>query len=54
MNADLRLRSRRFWSFLHQGLQPVPHPLTAAKQPQAPLELRAALSAITRHLDDYV
>src|SRR6266567_1428482 len=28
-------------------------PLTAANQPQAPPELRAALSAITRHVDDY-
>ena len=28
-------------------------PLTAANQPQAPPELRAALTAITRHVDDY-
>ena len=28
-------------------------PLTAANQPQAPPSLRAALSAITRHVDDY-
>jgi hypothetical protein len=28
-------------------------PLTAANQPQAPPELRAALAAITRHIDDY-
>jgi hypothetical protein len=28
-------------------------PLTAANQPQAPPELRAALSAITRHVDTY-
>ena len=28
-------------------------PLTAANQPQAPPDLRAALSAITRHVDDY-
>jgi flagellar biosynthesis regulator FlaF len=28
-------------------------PLTAADQAQAPPELRAALSAITRHVDDY-
>jgi hypothetical protein len=28
-------------------------PLTAADQPQAPPELRAALAAITRHVDDY-
>jgi hypothetical protein len=28
-------------------------PLTAANQPQAPPELRAALSAITRHVDNY-
>ena len=28
-------------------------PLTAANQPQAPPELRTALSAITRHVDDY-
>jgi hypothetical protein len=28
-------------------------PLTAANQPQAPTELRAALAAITRHVDDY-
>ena len=28
-------------------------PLTAANQPQAPPELRAALAAITRHVDDY-
>lgn len=28
-------------------------PLTAANQAQAPPELRAALSAITRHVDDY-
>ena len=28
-------------------------PLTAANQPQAPAELRAALSAITRHVDNY-
>ena len=28
-------------------------PLTAANQPQAPPELRAALRAITRHVDDY-
>jgi hypothetical protein len=28
-------------------------PLTAANQPQAPPELRTALAAITRHLDDY-
>ena len=28
-------------------------PLTAANQPQAPAELRAALAAITRHVDDY-
>jgi hypothetical protein len=28
-------------------------PLTAANQPQAPPELRAALAAITHHVDDY-
>jgi hypothetical protein len=28
-------------------------PLTAANQPQAPPELRAALTTITRHVDDY-
>ena len=28
-------------------------PLTAANQPQAPPELRAALAAIARHVDDY-
>jgi hypothetical protein len=28
-------------------------PLTAANQPQAPPELRAALAVITRHVDDY-
>jgi len=28
-------------------------PLTAANQPQAPPELRAALATITRHVDDY-
>ena len=28
-------------------------PLTAANQPPAPPELRAALAAITRHVDDY-
>ena len=28
-------------------------PLTAANQPQAPPELRAALAAITRHVDHY-
>jgi predicted MarR family transcription regulator len=28
-------------------------PLTAADQPQAPPDLRAALAAITRHVDDY-
>ena len=28
-------------------------PLTAANQAQAPPELRAALAAITRHVDDY-
>jgi hypothetical protein len=28
-------------------------PLTAANQAQAPAELRAALAAITRHVDDY-
>ena len=28
-------------------------PLTAANQPQAPPDLRAALSTITRHVDDY-
>jgi hypothetical protein len=28
-------------------------PLTAANQAQAPPELRTALSAITRHVDDY-
>ena len=28
-------------------------PLTAANQPQAPPELRAALAAITRHVNDY-
>lgn len=28
-------------------------PLTAADQAQAPPSLRAALSAITRHVDDY-
>jgi hypothetical protein len=28
-------------------------PLTAANQPQAPPELRAALAATTRHVDDY-
>jgi hypothetical protein len=28
-------------------------PLTAANQPQAPPELRAALTAITRHVDNY-
>jgi hypothetical protein len=28
-------------------------PLTAANQPQAPPDLRAALTAITRHVDDY-
>jgi len=28
-------------------------PLTATNQPQAPPELRAALAAITRHVDDY-
>jgi predicted MarR family transcription regulator len=28
-------------------------PLTAANQAQAPPELRAALSTITRHVDDY-
>jgi hypothetical protein len=28
-------------------------PLTAANQPQAPPELRTALEAITRHVDDY-
>jgi hypothetical protein len=28
-------------------------PLTAANQPQAPPDLRAALAVITRHVDDY-
>jgi hypothetical protein len=28
-------------------------PLTAADQPQAPTDLRAALVTITRHVDDY-
>jgi predicted MarR family transcription regulator len=28
-------------------------PLTAANQPQAPPELRAALNTITRHVNDY-
>ena len=28
-------------------------PLTAANQPQAPPDLRAALTAITRYVDDY-
>ena len=28
-------------------------PLTAADQPQAPPDLRAALASITRHVDDY-
>jgi predicted MarR family transcription regulator len=28
-------------------------PLTAADQPQAPTDLRAALATITRHVDDY-
>ena len=28
-------------------------PLAAANQPQVPPELRAALAAITRHIDDY-
>ena len=28
-------------------------PLTAADQPQAPPELRAALTTITRHVDHY-
>jgi hypothetical protein len=28
-------------------------PLTAADQPQAPPELRAALNTISRHVDDY-
>ena len=28
-------------------------PLTAANQPQAPPDLRAALAAITRHVNDY-
>jgi hypothetical protein len=28
-------------------------PLTAAKQPQAPPDLRAALATIARHVDDY-
>ena len=28
-------------------------PLTAADQPQAPADLRAALAAISRHVDDY-
>jgi predicted MarR family transcription regulator len=28
-------------------------PLTAADQPQAPPDLRAALATITRHVDDY-
>jgi hypothetical protein len=28
-------------------------PLTAANQPQAPPGLRAALAAITRHVEDY-
>jgi hypothetical protein len=28
-------------------------PLTAASQPQAPADLRTALAAITRHVDDY-
>jgi len=28
-------------------------PLTAANQPQAPPDLRAALEAITRHVNDY-
>lgn len=28
-------------------------PLTAANQPQAPPEFRAALATITRHVDDY-
>jgi hypothetical protein len=28
-------------------------PLTAANQPQAPPDLRAALTVITRHVDDY-
>ena len=29
-------------------------PLTAANQPQAPPGLRAALTTITRHVDDYI
>jgi hypothetical protein len=28
-------------------------PLTATDQPQAPAELRAALTTITRHVNDY-
>jgi hypothetical protein len=37
---------------LHQGLQPLLVPLTAANQPQAPPDLRAAREAITRHVND--
>ena len=39
-----------FYTKLHNRLL---RPLTAANQPQAPPELRAALAAITRHVNDY-
>ncbi len=40
-----------FYTKLHNRLL---RPLLAADQPQAPPELRAALRAIDRHIDDYV
>ena len=38
---------------LHQGLQPAAGPAHRREPVQAPPDLRAALSAITRHVDDY-
>jgi hypothetical protein len=39
-----------FYTKLHNRLL---LPLTAADQPQAPADLRAALAVIARHVDDY-
>ena len=50
---DLTADGLRFAVFYTKIHDRVLSPLFAADQPQAPPELRAALSAITRHVDDY-
>jgi hypothetical protein len=43
-----------YWKYEHTLMNAGPKTLLAADQPQAPADLRDALRAIDRHVDDYI